>query len=297
VIRASAENELDPVRTYAVQAAIPLFSVPHLNGLLQIIAQLRPRAVVISSFNRILSSEILSLSYFINVHYSPLPRYRGRANVNWALINGEPTAAISIHIVSSSLDSGDVLFQEEVPIQPGDTAASLYCRLNAIQERELGRVVVRAVAGAVGISQDHQNATYGCARIPDDGEINWSQSTIEIDRLIRALSPPFPGAFTHLNGKRLVIVRAGPVCNPPNYVGRVPGRIVHRSNAAGWVDVLTGDGILRVFEVIPESGCVSLAAALIKSTRSTLGLSRLDLLRRINALESRLATLQAAHHS
>jgi methionyl-tRNA formyltransferase len=296
VIRASDDIEHDPVRICATKFGIPVLPFQHLNDLPRIITQFRPVAVVISSFNRILPQEVLSRGCFINVHYSPLPRYRGRANVNWALINGEPIAAISIHTMSSGLDSGNILFQEEIPIQPDDTAATLYRRLNSIQERELGRVVVRALAGVVGVPQDHKNATYCCARIPDDGEINWSQSTVDIDRLIRALTPPFPGAFSHLKGQRLIIVRSGPLCNPPNYVGRVPGRIVRRSSADGWVDVLTGDGILRVFEVIPESGEVSSAAALITSTRATLGLSRLDLLRRINALESRLAALETAHY-
>ena len=297
VIRSSAENEEDPVRVDAAQAGVHFLTLEHLNELWKFIAQAQPAAVVISSFNRILPAEILNLSRFINVHYSPLPRYRGRANVNWALINGEPTAAISIHDVSPWLDSGDILFQEEIPIQPGDTVTSLYCRLNSIQERVLGRVVVDALAGSFGTPQDHNKATYGCARIPDDGEIDWSRSTIDIDRLIRGLSPPFPGAFTHLEGQRLVVVRASPLCDAAYYLGRVPGRVVHRSEAAGWVDALTGDGILRVFEVIPESGGLSPAATLIKSTRATLGLSRLDLLRRINALEKRLAALEAGNHS
>lgn len=297
VIRSSAQNEQDPARVDAAQAGAPFLPLEHLSDLPKIIAQLQPAAVVISSFNRILPAEILTLSRFINVHYSPLPRYRGRANVNWALINGEPTAAISIHDLSPWLDSGDILFQKEIPIRPGDTAASLYCRLNSLQERVLGRVVVDALAGRPGTPQDHPKATYGCARIPDDGEIDWSRPTIEIDRLIRALSPPFPGAFTHLEGQRLVIVRASPLCDAADYVGRVPGRVVRRSKAAGWVDALTGDGILRVFEVVPESGGLTPAATSIKSTRATLGLSRLDLLRRINALAIRLAALEAANHS
>jgi methionyl-tRNA formyltransferase len=160
---------------------------------------------------------------------------------NWAVINGEPTAAISIHLVSPCLDSGDILFQEEVPIRPGDTAASLYHRLNTIQERELGRVVVRAVAGVVGVAQDHSQATYGCARIPDDGEINWSQPTIAVDRLIRALTPPFPGAFTNLEGQRLIIVRAGVLCNPPNYVGRAPSTC--QVGSVGWRRLAVGIGV------------------------------------------------------
>src|SRR6202008_1176253 len=101
----------------------------------RIVTELHPDVVVISSFSRILSAEVLALSRFINVHYSPLPRYRGRANVNWAIINGEPTAAISVHMVRPGLDDGEILYQEEIDIGPKDTATTLYERLNAIQER------------------------------------------------------------------------------------------------------------------------------------------------------------------
>ena len=159
----------------------------------------RPEAVVISSFSRILPPGVLALSRFVNVHYSPLPRYRGRANVNWAIINGERAAAISIHLVAPGLDDGNLLLQEQVEIAPTDTARSLYERLNTIQERQLGPSVIRAVAGDPGLPQDHRQATYGCGRVSDDGEIEWSKSTVAIDRLIRAPSRAFPARRVHVS--------------------------------------------------------------------------------------------------
>jgi methionyl-tRNA formyltransferase len=257
------------------------------------IEHIGPDFVVISSFNRILPKNILALSEFINVHYSPLPQYRGRANVNWAIINGEDSAAISIHHVSEGLDDGGILYQELVSIGANDTATSIYARLNAIQERELGPAVHRALAGAAGSSQNQAEATYGCARLPEDGEIDWRQKTIAIDRLIRGLSPPFPGAFTFLNGRRLRVLRAAPRHDAPRYEGRIPGRVVNLSRSEGWVDVLTGDGILRVHDVATDTGVTCAAATLISSTRMSLGLSRLDLLRRVEALEARLVALEA----
>ena len=295
VIRGIHESEVDPVRVYAALAGIPVSALDHLRELPRIIAQAQPVAVVVSSFHRILSPEILRLSRFVNVHYSSLPQYRGRANVNWAVINGEKTIAISIHLIGPNLDAGNILFQQQIPIQENDTVTSLYDRLNAIQEHELGPAVLRAIAGDGGVPQDHDKATYGCTRVPDDGEIDWSQSSEAIDRLIRALAPPYPGAFTHFETQPLVIARAAPLSNPRTYRGRIPGRIVGLSPGEGWIDVLTGDGILRVFEVIPAPGNVCPAAAVIQSTRVTLGISRLDLLRRIEALEERLAILETAH--
>jgi methionyl-tRNA formyltransferase len=293
ILRTASDPVTDPVHMLAATVGISVSTLRGLEHLAQIVAELRPDAVVISSFNRILPPSILTLSQFINVHYSLLPGYRGRANVNWSIINGEPAAGISIHRVVPDLDGGNLLFQESVPIGSDDTATTIYNRLDAIQERELGAAVVRAVAGDHGISQDRNHTTYGCARVPDDGEIDWGKPTGTIDRLIRALAPPFPGAFTHLETRQLVIARAAPVSDPPVYAGRVPGRVVGLSQTGGWVDVLSGDGILRIFEVIPSSsGSPVPAATLIRSTRVTLGLSRLDLLRRIVALEERLAAAE-----
>ena len=293
IFRKPDQPEASELRAFAKARDIPVAQLQELNQLQKMIAEQRPAAVVISSFDRIIPPQILALCRFINVHYSLLPHYRGRANVNWAIINGEPTAGISIHLVIPDLDGGNLLFQQAISIGANDTVTSLYDRLNAIQEHELGGVVVRAITGYQGTSQNTDHASYGCARVPDDGEIDWGQPTDTIDRLIRSLTPPFPGAFTHLDGQRLIVASASPRLDAPCYVGRVPGRIVGRSPSEGWVDVLTGDGVLRMFSVLPansERPCA--AASVIGSTRATLGLSRLDLLRRIVALEDRLASLE-----
>jgi len=293
VLRGLDQPETDPVRAFAAANDIPVSDLQGLDQLSQLIVDLRPAAVVISSFHRIIPPKILALSRFINVHYSLLPQYRGRANVNWAIINSEEATGISIHLVVPGLDSGNLLFQQPVAIAQEDTVTSLYDRLNAIQERELGQAVVNAIAGDQGLPQDVHQATYGCARVPDDGEINWRQSTGVIDRLIRGLAPPFPGAFTYLNAERLTIARASPLSDPPAYAGRIPGRIVGRSTTEGWVDVLTGDGILRISSVVRSTGGDPCApASVIRSTRVTLGLSRIDLLSRITALEERIAVLE-----
>lgn len=293
VLRSADDDASDPIHTCASTHGIDPQRLTGVSDLSSLISKLMPDAVVISSFSRLLPPDLLSLSRFINVHYSLLPRYRGRANVNWAIINGEGAAGISIHLVTPALDDGNILFQGEVPIMPTDTAHSLYERLNVIQERELGLAVVRAVSGDAGVPQDPAQATYGCGRVPDDGEIDWSRSTEEIDRLIRALSPPFPPAYTYLECRRLSVVRAEPRKSPSRYEGRVPGRVVGRSRRDGWVDALTGDGILRLFEVGTAPGArTSPAAEIIGSTRNTLGLSRSDLLRRIEMLEQRLASLE-----
>ena len=143
-----------------------------------------------------------------------------------------------------------------------------------------------------GVPQDSAEATYGCSRVPEDGEINWSASTKNIYYLVRALVAPFPGAYTYFQGKRLMVWKAKPLNEPPCYVGRIPGRVIGISKSEGYVDVLTGDGVMRIFEVQFEENERTAAANVIKSVRSTLGLRMSDLLNHIQTLEQEIGRLR-----
>jgi methionyl-tRNA formyltransferase len=290
VVRES--NFDDPVFHLAQQAGIPIFSDTSQQEIKSLVLKFQPDCVVVSSYNQILPPSLIELSTFINVHYSPLPQYRGRANVNWAIINDEPCAAISIHQIAPGLDEGNILFQQLIRINFDDTVADLYDRLNILQKQHLGETVVKALQGYTGIPQNHVEATYGCTRLPEDGEINWSASTKSIDALIRSLVSPFPGAYTYFQGEKLLVWQAKPVDNPPNYLGRIPGRIIGRCKSTGYVDVLTDDGVLRILEVqLPEEEKTA-AANIIKSVKSTLGLRTSELLNRIQTLEKQIKKLQ-----
>lgn len=285
-------NPNDPVLSLAQKKGIPVFSDISQAQIKALLLKFQPESVVVSSYNQILPPDLIALSAFINVHYSPLPHYRGRANVNWAMINDEPCAAITIHRITPGLDEGNILFQQLIPIHGDDTIATLYDRLNEIQRQELGNVVLNAFNGYDGIPQNHKESTYCCTRLPEDGEIDWSMTTRSIDCLIRALVTPFPGAHTYFQGKKLLVWRSM-VLNPsPVYVGRIPGRVINRSKSEGYVDVLTGDGVLRILEVQLEGGERTTAANLIKSVKGTLGLQISDLLKRIQTLEQEIVRLK-----
>jgi methionyl-tRNA formyltransferase len=283
----------DPVAALAVRHHVKVFTDSSVGAIDDLVTRLLPDCVVVSSYDRILPPWVLARRPFVNVHYSPLPRYRGRANVNWAILNGEPTTAISIHALEGDLDAGRLLFQQEIPIGADDSVADLYNRLNDIQARELGPAVLRHIAGDPGRPQQGE-ISYGCTRLPRDGEIDWRQSTRNTHALIRGLVDPFPGAFTYLHGRRLTIWKAAPIPGAPRFAGRVPGRVVSVSRASGHVDVLTGDGVLRLLSVQLEGGDPCPPATLIRSVKLTLGLSTGDLLTKMQALEhqvSRLTTL------
>ena len=285
------DPEDEPTCRRAAEAGVPVVSDISVRGIEQLIDRLRPDCVVVSSYNRVLPARMLAKSRFVNVHDALLPRYRGRANVNWAIINGEASTGITIHVLGPDLDGGNILFQEPVPIGPADTVGTLYGKLNAIQRKHLGTAVLRHLNGDDGRLQAAENATYGCTRLPRDGEIDWAQPTRRIHDLIRALTPPYPGAFTYIEAVPLRIWRADPVSDPPRYDGRIPGRVVRVSKPDGWAEVLTGDGILRVHEVQLGDAPLSPAADVLHSVKLTLGLHWIDLLNRLHALESAIAEL------
>jgi len=294
IVRESAEDgrDKDVVIRHARTIGVPIYPDAGPAAVAALLRQLHPDCVVVSSYNRILRPEVLQECRFINVHYAPLPRYRGRACVNWAIINGESCTAITIHALVPELDAGNVLFQRFVPIGESDTVTDIYRSLNELQKANLAVTVSRYLAGEIGEPQVEADATYGCTRLPQDGEINWASTTDETFRLIRSLTDPFPGAYTYFSGRRMVVWQAEPVADPPRYSGRIPGRVISVSQASGRVDVLTGDGILSLVGVELEGDIKRPPAQIIKSVRVTLGLCTKDLVQRISQLDMEIKELR-----
>lgn len=269
----------DDTTALAAKLGIPVEPGTRIADIEALVDRLAPDAVVVSSYDRILPDRLLARCPFVNVHYAPLPRGRGRANVNWAIVNGDPETAITVHSMAPGLDAGGILHQETVPIGPRDTVTDLYDRLNARQRAVLADAVARRLTGDEGDPQDHDAATYGCTRLPEDGEIDWAAPTEATDRLVRALTPPYPGAFTYLGLDPLIIHRAEPAPGAADYTGRIPGRVVAVNRTGeGWVDVLTGDGILRIHEVALAGAAAVPAATVVRSVKTTLGLRMADVL-------------------
>lgn len=286
----------DPVVRLAANHGIAVNHPRSPRDIARLIERVQPDIAVISSYNRILDATALELCPFLNVHYAPLPRLRGNAPVNWAILNGESETAITIHEVAAGLDSGNIVFQQAVPIGPDDNATTLFEKLNAIQAHALGPTVLRVLDGWRGTPQNHGLSTYGCARTPEDGEIDWKRPAVEIDRLIRALTPPFPGAFTYFRGRKVVVRRAQAARYSRRFEGSVAGRVIDIDKRDGWVDVLTGDGVLRIHEVSQGPEPFEPASRIIVSRRARLGLQTSDLLERIDALERRLERLERQRH-
>lgn len=140
----------------------------------------------------------------LNLHGSLLPRYRGRAPVNWAVLAGESETGASLHHMSAEADAGDLVAQEAVPILPNDTAGEVMAKVAVAGERLLWRWVPELVAEtAPRTPLDLAAGNYCGRRRPEDGRIDWSDGAWQIHNLVRAVAPPYPGAFTDWKGRRL----------------------------------------------------------------------------------------------
>ena len=182
---------------------------------------------------------------------------------------------------------GGILFQDRTPITAHSTVTTLYEALNEIQQANIAEAVRRAITGGSVQPQVESEASYLCTRVADDGDVDWTASTAVIDRLIRALKDPFPPAFTWLGLDRVEIVDAAPLTDPPRYEGRIPGRVVRIDRAAGTVDVLSGDGVVRLERLRRNGDEPAAASTIVTSVRMTLGLRTADLVR---ALANQRAT-------
>jgi methionyl-tRNA formyltransferase len=206
----------------------------------------------------------------VAAHDSLLPRGRGFAPTNWTIILGHDRGGVTLFHMDEEVDAGDVVGQAEVAIGPRTTAPELYATISdATLDLVLEHLPGLKAGTAPRLVQDHGQATFFCARTPADGVIDWTASTADADRLIRGLAHPYPGARTTLDGEELVIWDAEPLADPPRYEGRVAGRPVAR-HGDGAVDVLTGDGVLRVRRV-GRGGEALPAADVIRSIKTTLG--------------------------
>src|SRR5262245_13988647 len=143
----SSPDDDDDVGMCAHALRVTVFREHSVGGVKRVTLDTQPACTVSSSYDRILPNRVLSHCPFVNVHYAALPEYRGRANVNWAIINGEPETAITIHAIAPGLDDGNILFQQVVAIGPDDTATDIYHTLNEIQRDVLGETVTRYLDG------------------------------------------------------------------------------------------------------------------------------------------------------
>jgi methionyl-tRNA formyltransferase len=160
-------------------------------------------------YRHMLPAEILAIAPAYNMHGSLLPQYRGRAPVNWAVLHGAAETGATLHEMTIKPDAGAIVYQTAVPILPDDTAHEVFGKVTVAAEQTLWRILPCLLAGtAPRTVNDLKQGGYFGGRKPEDGRIDWSQPAAQVYNLHRAVAPPYPGAFTELDGQRYIIDRA-----------------------------------------------------------------------------------------
>lgn len=202
--------------------------------------------MIVVAFGQILTKEILDMPKYgcVNVHASLLPKYRGAAPIQWAVINGDAVSGVTTMRMDEGIDTGDMIAKREVRLAEDETGGSLFDRLAAVGA-ELCVETMRMIeeGTATFTPQDSSLATHTTMIAKELGNIDWTRPAVEIERLIRGLNP-WPSAYTHLDGKVLKIWQAKVIDAPKEHAAGCIVRVTKDS-----IEVQTGDGLLALKEI------------------------------------------------
>jgi methionyl-tRNA formyltransferase len=236
---------------------------PHSPALAQAVAQARPDVIFSFYYRAMLPASLLALAPHgaYNMHGSLLPHFRGRAPTNWAVLKGATETGATLHAMVAKPDAGTIVDQSAVPILPDDTAEQVFDKVTVAAEQVLWRSLPALMTGqAPRLPNDVSAGSYFGGRKPEDGRIDWTRPAAEVYNLIRAVAPPYPGAFTDIEGRRCVVARARrPLAGSvPDTRGRSPG--LHAID--GVIIGVCGDGqSVRVHELLADGQPLNAAEA------------------------------------
>ena len=206
-------NWFDLPEKLAKDFFIPVFKPPTLKTQkwFRKVRYLKPDLILSIYYRNFIPEEIFSQARLgaYNMHGSYLPSYRGRAPLNWSIINGEDHCGVSLHVMEKSFDTGDIVCQQKVPFGPEEYVGQIQPRVAQAAVDVLKSAIGPILSGKPNlVKQDCSKASYFGKRTPEDGRIDFSKSARAVFNLIRGVSKPFPGAFTEIDGKKLIIWRA-----------------------------------------------------------------------------------------
>lgn len=251
-----------PVKAVALQHGLPVLqpASPKEDGFADALRALDPEVLVVVAYGHILPVAVLEVAPAINAHFSVLPRYRGAAPVQRALMDGASETGVSVFLLEPSVDSGPVLRVATTPIEPDDDAGTLLDRLAPIGAALVLESLEALAAGERGVLQDPALASPAPKIKPEEQIIDWTQPATVIANRIRGLSPK-PGAYTLLDGKRFGIRRAHPLAVP---AAGAPGSARRDGDA---LIVSTGEGELVLDAVQPEGKRVLEVSEFLRGAR------------------------------
>ena len=258
---AAFRSGADDYRALCERSGLPLYEVANINDetSLQLLRELALDVVFVIGWSQILKPATLQSARIgvIGAHASLLPHNRGSAPVNWALIKGEQMTGNSLMWLAEGVDAGDLIDQTAFCISPYDTCATLYDRVAESNRDMLLRVLPRLLAGErPGAAQRHTNEPVLPRRRPSDGLVDWSRDGATTYNFVRALTRPYPGAFSWLDKKRWTIWQAallpGPIAGMRP--GEILGPVVCPDEAACGQVVACGDGAIVLLELQADDG-------------------------------------------
>lgn len=237
-----------PVKEVALRENIPVLQPKKVRdpAFIEVLADLHPDVIVVVAFGQIIPQAILDLPRYgcVNVHASLLPKYRGAAPIQWAVIDGEKESGVTTMQMDAGLDTGDMLLRTVVPLSEEETGGSLFDKLAAAGAKLLLLTLEGLEAGTIVPEKQGETTTeYARMLTKDMGEIRWADEALRIERLVRGLSP-WPSAYTHLNGKTLKIWKTAVVTEAGS---GMPGEILPARG--GRLFVCCGTGVLEILEL------------------------------------------------
>ncbi|MEW5868795.1 MAG: methionyl-tRNA formyltransferase [Chloroflexota bacterium] len=241
-----------PVKTLALELGLPVIQPVRLRQpeAMQQLHDWEPELIVVAAFGQILRSEVLDLPPFgcLNVHASLLPRWRGAAPIQAAILHGDATTGITLMRMDPGIDTGPTLTQRALPILPEDTADSLSQRLADLGAELLLEALPAYLSGdLLPQPQDESAATYAPMLKKEDGELDFNLPAVDLERRVRAFSP-WPGAYTTWNGQLLKIRRTAVTsASQLSHLPQPGSRLIHHGLPA----IAVADGLLLLHEVQP----------------------------------------------
>ncbi|QWE09070.1 formyltransferase [Polynucleobacter ibericus] len=185
-------------------------SAPELVDLIPKLEVISPDYIFSFYYRFMIPAQILACAKIaaLNMHGSLLPKYRGRAPVNWAILHGETETGATLHVMEAKPDAGDIVGQAAVNIGPDETATDVFSKVSQAAVNVINQVLPSLLKGIVPRqANDLQKGSYFGGRKPADGQIHWNQTAKQVHDLVRAVAPPYPGAFTEHNGKVMIVAR------------------------------------------------------------------------------------------
>ncbi|MDF0676569.1 MAG: methionyl-tRNA formyltransferase [Nitrospira sp.] len=260
-----------PVRLVAERAGIPVLQPLKIRTpeFLQALSTWRPDLIAVAAYGRILHTPILRLPPMgcVNVHGSLLPKYRGAAPVQWAVINGETETGITTMLMDEGMDTGPMLLQEKLEISPDDTAGTLAPRLAELGGRLLVDTIAQLKAGTlIPMKQDDGHATLAPLLNKEDGLIDWTMTATALANRVRGLSP-WPGAYTFFGEERWNVWKAVPSTSTTT---DKPGTIVTVDKQS--ILVATGEGVLEIREIQTANSKRMLVGQFLTGHKVTVGM-------------------------